>query len=65
MFGRLDSVWFDGVRDGLANYMETVVWAVELETTIERTDDLIDETVHELSRLTRRRNRDCGEEIGE
>nr|WP_240150009.1 restriction endonuclease [Haloarcula sp. JP-Z28] len=42
----------DDVRDGLASYMETVERADELETKIERTDELIDEIVYELYGLT-------------
>nr|WP_245781296.1 N-6 DNA methylase [Halopelagius inordinatus] len=42
----------DDVRDGLANYVETVERAEELDEKIERTDELIDEIVYELYGLT-------------
>ena len=42
----------DDVREGLASYRETTARAEELETKIERTDALIDESVYELYGLT-------------
>jgi type II restriction/modification system DNA methylase subunit YeeA len=40
------------VEDGLASYRETMARAEELETKIDRTDELIDEIVYELYGLT-------------
>lgn len=42
----------DDVRDGLDSYLETKQRAEGLETKIEQTDELIDETVYELYGLT-------------
>ncbi|EMA68826.1 putative restriction/modification enzyme [Halorubrum aidingense JCM 13560] len=38
----------DDVVDGLENYLQTKERAEELDTKIEQTDQLIDETVYEL-----------------
>ncbi len=42
----------DDVADGLARYRETERRATELDETIERTDQLIDEIVYDLYGLT-------------
>jgi len=55
----------DDVRDGLVSYMETVERADELETKIERTDELIDEIVYELYGLTDEEIEIVEEAVGE
>ncbi|MCU4926726.1 N-6 DNA methylase [Halobacteria archaeon AArc-dxtr1] len=42
----------DDVRDGLESYRKTTARAAELETTMERTNELIDQIVYELYGLT-------------
>ena len=53
------------VRDGLESYRETVARAEDLETKIERTDDLIDEIVYELYGLTDEEIEIVEEAVGE
>jgi hypothetical protein len=42
----------DNVADDLKRYRETVEWAEELDEKIQRTENLIDEIVYKLYRLT-------------
>ncbi|KAA9400688.1 hypothetical protein Har1131_18580 [Haloarcula sp. CBA1131] len=55
----------DEVREGLENYIETKERADELETKIERTDELIDEIVYELYGLTDEEIEIVEEAVGE
>lgn len=54
-----------GVREGLEGYIEIKVRAEELEAKSERTDELIDEIVHELYGLTDEEIEIVEEAVGE